>query len=73
MGYLKFQVWNFENIFAKKIIVIWEETDGIVCYDNDKLPFDELGPNKSFDVSILLFGDAPSKLYVTTEWEKESG
>lgn len=69
----KIKVWNSGNAKAKNINVTWDKTEGIMSFDTDKLPFDELEPNKSFEIAIFLYGGAPSKLYITTEWVDEGG
>lgn len=69
----RIKVWNSGNTIAKDIKVSWEPAEGILCFDTDKLPFDELEANKSFELAFSLYSGAPSKIYITTEWEDEKG
>lgn len=69
----KIKVWNSGNGIAKSVSVFWEPKDGIIFLDGNKLPFEILEPQKSFELTIHTYNGAPGKLNITTEWEDEAG
>lgn len=69
----KIKVWNSGNSIAKNIVASWENSEGIICFDKEKMPFEVLEPKKGFELVIDTYGNAPGKLQIKTEWETESG
>ena len=69
----RIKVWNSGNCVAKNINVILHDKEGIIFNDRGKLPFEILEPNKSFELPFSVFDVAPFKIFITTEWEEESG
>lgn len=69
----KIKVWNSGNGVAKNISVSWGEISGITNFDKNKMPFEFLEPQKSFELLIITYDFPPRKLCITTEWENEQG
>lgn len=67
------KVWNSGNDTAKNIKVSWNDDEGIICLERDKMPFEALAPQKSFDLSISTYDGSPNKLLITTTWEDSAG
>ncbi len=69
----KIKIWNSGNAIAKNVSASWNENDGVLFFDHEKMPFEFLDPQKSFELSISTYGRSPGKLCITTEWEDENG
>ena len=69
----KIKVWNSGNGVAKNISVSWGKISGITNFDKDKMPFEFLEPQKSFELLIIAYDFPPHKICITTEWEDEMG
>lgn len=69
----KIKVWNSGNASAKNVNVSWDKESGILFFDQEKLPFELLDPNKSFELAISSYPGASRKLCITTEWEGSNG
>lgn len=69
----KVKVWNSGNLIAKNITVDFGTKPNIIISGKEKMPFEILEPQKSFELSISRFHGSPSKLYLTTMWENENG
>lgn len=67
------RIWNSGNDTAYDVNIILPDEKSVIIYDNDKLPFEELEANKSFDIPLLVFNGSASKFYVTTEWKDFKG
>ena len=72
-GQYKIKVWNSGNAVANNVTVSWDKNDGILFFDEEKLPFEFLEPQKSFDLSISTYSGSPRKLLITTRWEDSKG
>lgn len=69
----KIKIWNSGNASAKNVNVSWAKESGILFFDQEKLPFELLDPNKSFELAISTYPGASRKLCITTEWEGSGG
>ena len=69
----KIKVWNSGNSIAKNVVASWNNSDGIIFFDKEKMPFEILEPQKSFELVINTFSGAPGKLQIKTEWVTEAG
>jgi len=69
----KIRVWNSGNAIAKNVVASWDNSNGIIFLDKEKMPFEALEPQKSFELTINTYNGAPSKLCIKTEWEDENG
>lgn len=67
----KIKIWNSGNSIAKNVSASWNNTKGIILFDNDKMPFEFLEPQKGFDLSISTYNGAPRKMCIITTWEDE--
>lgn len=67
------KVWNSGNDIAYNVNVFLPEEKSVNIFDNDKLPFEELDSNKSFDIPLLVYNGSATKFYVTTEWKDSKG
>ena len=41
--------------------------------DREKMPFDQLEPQKNFDVSLIVAGQVDRKFHIITEWTDANG
>lgn len=69
----RIKIWNSGNSIAKNIVASWDKGTEIIFCDNDKMPFEFLGPQKSFDLGFSVYDGSPSKIKITTRWEDEDG
>ena len=72
----RIRIWNSGNAAAKNVTASWDENRQIIIYDQDKMPFEILEPQKSFDLAISVisaFSGSPRKLRITTTWEDSNG
>lgn len=69
----KIKVWNSGNSIAKNVTASWNYSDGVLFFDNAKMPFEFLEPQKGFELSISTYSGSPRKLCITTAWEDGSG
>ena len=68
----KIKIWNSGKAIAKNISVEWDSSE-IVFWDKDKLPYEFLPPQKSFDLVISIYFGSPKKMNVTASWEDDIG
>ena len=69
----KIKVWNSGNSIAKNVVASWDTQKGIIFFDKEKMPFEVLEPQKSFELVITTYDGTPGKLQIKTEWEDEIG
>ena len=72
-GNYKIKIWNSGNAAAKNVTVSWDKESQIIFFDQEKLPFELLEPQKSFDLAISTYSGSPRKLCITTAWEDSDG
>ena len=71
-GNYKLKVWNSGNATAYNVSAVFEEGSQIRIW-GDKMPFEELEPNKSFEESLMMHMGSARKFKITTTWEDASG
>ena len=69
----KIKIWNSGNSIAKNVKASWDKGIGIIVFDQEKMPFEFLEPQKSFDLSISPYSGSPRKMQIITEWEDGNG
>lgn len=69
----KIKIWNSGNATAKNVTASWKKESRILFFDQEKMPFELLEPQKSFDLAISTYSGSPGKLCITTEWEDSDG
>lgn len=72
----KIKIWNSGNSIAKNVSASWDKNYKIINFDQEKMPFEFLEPQKSFELSIsTLYGlnGSPGKMKIITEWEDSNG
>lgn len=67
-GKYRLKVWNSGNTTVTNVNASFEEENTPIILDSDMLPYDELGPNKSFELVITVFNGTLSKFHINTEW-----
>ena len=72
-GNYRIKIWNSGNAVAKNVTASWDKGNQIIFFDQEKMPFESLDPQKSFDLAISTYGGSPRKLCITTSWEDSSG
>ncbi|MCR4556646.1 MAG: hypothetical protein K5779_02345, partial [Saccharofermentans sp.] len=69
----KIRIWNSGNSTAKNITASWDGAGKVLFFDQEKMPFEFLEPQKGFDLTITTCFGSPGKLCITTGWEDEAG
>lgn len=72
-GKHRLKVWNSGNTTVHGVTARFDGDPGIFIADQDKQPFDELEPGKSYELVIIPYGDYGSKFRVITEWTDVKG
>ncbi len=72
-GKYKIKIWNSGNAVAKNVTASWDKESQIIFFDQEKMPFELLEPQKSFDLVISTYCGSPRKLCITTAWEDSDG
>ena len=68
----KIRIWNSGNSIAKNVNAFWDDLSSIVVLDKDKMPFEFLDPQKSFELTVFVYDDVPNKLCIITEWNNDN-
>lgn len=69
----KIKVWNSGNVAVKNVTASIDNSAQLILIDRDKMPYEILEPQKSFELRISTYDASPSKIYIVTEWEDEEG
>ena len=69
----RIKIWNSGNAAAKNVTASWGKGSPILCFDQEKMPFELLEPQKGFDLAISTYSGSPRKLCITTTWEDGDG
>lgn len=72
-GKHRLKVWNSGSAIAYNVLANFEQGCNIMNMDSDKLPYDELEPNKSFELVLITHGGSASKFKITTKWTDADG
>lgn len=67
-GKHRLKVWNSGNSTAYNVVAKFEEGSNIIIMDKEKMPYDELEPNKSFELVLITHFGSASKFKIITEW-----
>lgn len=71
-GKYKLKVWNSGNTKVTNVSANIPQESGIILY-NDKMPFEFLEPQKSFEIVAICHMGSSSKFLITTEWTDQDG
>lgn len=69
----RIKIWNSGNAAAKNVTASWDEGSQFLFFDQEKMPFELLEPQKSFELAISTYYGSPRKLCITTTWEDGDG
>ena len=72
-GKYRLKVWNSGNVSAHNVTARFNEDSKIILMDREKMPFEILEPQKSFELVIVIYNSSARKFTITTEWEDEKG
>lgn len=72
-GKYRLKVWNSGNADAFDISVHFEEGTNIMIGDQEKIPFDVLEENKSFELWLIVHSGSARKFRIVTEWRDTEG
>lgn len=72
-GRHRLKVWNSGNTTVYGVTARFDGEPGIFIGDQDKQPFDELEPQKSYELVVILYGQHASKFKIITEWTDADG
>lgn len=71
-GNRKIKIWNSGKTTVKNVIAtIPPEAEVYIL--QQKMPYEVLEPNKSFEEFVITHGGSKSKFIITTEWEDMNG
>lgn len=69
----KLKVWNSGNTIVYNVRASFAKGTGIIILDENKMPFDELEPGKSFEVPLITHYGSAKKFKITTSWDNKEG
>lgn len=69
----KLKVWNSGNVTVYNVSASIDKEAQIIVFENDKMPFDELEPGKSFEVPVVTHFGSLRKFRIKTSWDNEKG
>lgn len=69
----RLKIWNSGRGTAQNVKARFEDDPGIIIIDNDKLPYEELEPTKSFELTLIVYLGSSHKAKVLTEWQNIDG
>jgi len=72
-GNYRLKIWNSGGGTAHNVTVKFEDDPNIIVMDLDKLPFEELEPNKNFELILIVYFGSARKAKVLTEWDNTDG
>ncbi len=72
-GKHRLKIWNSGNATAYNVVAMFEEGSNIIIMDSEKMPYDELEPNKNFELALITHGGSASKFKIITEWADAEG
>ena len=72
-GKYRLKVWNSGDTKVYSVNAKFDGNPGIMIVDNEKQPFDELEPGKSYELAIIPYGQYSAKFKIITEWKDENG
>ena len=67
------RIWNSGNTTVYNVSAHFDGDVDIMILDGEKQPFEELEPNKNYDLSLFLYGGSQRKFKIITEWEDKDG
>ena len=67
------KVWNSGNVTVYNVRADFDGVSGIDIFDKDKQPFEELEPQKNYELRLIVFGACDTKFKIITEWEDSEG
>lgn len=68
----RIRVWNSGNATAYNVKVSIPEEYGVIIF-TDKIPYEMLESNKSFDNVAIIHNGSASTFKIITEWEDDKG
>lgn len=72
-GKYRLKVWNSGNATAKNVTASFNKGSNIIMMDSEKMPFEELEPQKNFEIVLVIHNGSSRKFTITTTWEDGSG
>ena len=67
------KVWNSGNATAYNVTARFDGDAGIIILDDEKQPFEELEPRKSYELVLVTHFGSASKFRIITEWTDVNG
>ena len=72
-GKHRLKVWNSGNKTAYNVTARFDGDPKILLMDQEKQPYDELAPNKSYELVLVVHMGSASKFRIITEWIDADG
>ena len=69
----RLKVWNSGNSTAYNVSACFDGDVGIYIADEEKQPFEELAPKKSYELVLVTYMGSARKFKIITEWTDENG
>lgn len=69
----RLKIWNSGGGTAYNVKAKFEDDPNIIVMDLDKLPFEELESQKSFELILIVHFGSAHKAKVLTEWDNADG
>ena len=72
-GKHRLKVWNSGKATAYNVIAKFDGNPNLIIMDREKQPYDELEPNKSYELVLVAHMGSSSKFRIITEWTDADG
>ena len=72
-GKYRIKVWNSGKAPAYNVIAKFADDPEIMLFNDDKMPYEVLEANKSFELQLIVHLGSSHKARIITEWYDESG
>lgn len=72
-GKYRLKVWNSGNDTAFNVSAHFEDGTNIMIGNHDKMPYEILEENKSFEMWLITHMGSANKFKILTEWEDSEG
>lgn len=69
----RLKVWNSGGNTAYNVTAKFEDNSEIIIMDQGKMPYEELEPNKSFELTLVLYFSSHLKARAITQWTDMNG
>lgn len=72
-GQYRMKVWNSGKVTVTNVNAKFVDNPRIIMFDDEKMPFEELEPQKGFELALLTHAGSSRKVKIQTEWNDDKG